>query len=67
MARKFTAAGLSAASIDGATPEHERSEQLRRLAAGQVRVIFSVDVLGEGVDVPVVDTVLLLRPTQSEL
>jgi len=59
MARKFTAAGLSAASIDGTTPEDERTEQLGRLAAGELRV------LGEGVDVPPVDTVLLLRPTQS--
>lgn len=65
MAREFTEAGLHAVSIDGSTPDHERSEQLRRLAAGELRAIFSVDVLGEGVDVPVVDTVLLLRPTQS--
>lgn len=65
MAHKFTAAGLAAVSIDGTTPERERSEQLRRLAAGELSVIFSVDVLGEGVDVPLVDTVLLLRPTQS--
>ncbi|HTN25222.1 MAG TPA: DUF3427 domain-containing protein, partial [Solirubrobacteraceae bacterium] len=65
MARKFTAAGLSAVSIDGTTPEDERAEQLRRLAASDLQVIFSVDVLGEGVDVPLVDTVLLLRPTQS--
>ena len=34
-------------------------------ALGQLRCIFSVDVLGEGVDVPNVDTVILLRPTQS--
>jgi superfamily II DNA or RNA helicase/HKD family nuclease len=65
MARKFSEAGLTAVSIDGTTPEHDRSEQLRRLAAGELRAIFSVDVLGEGVDVPVVDTVLLLRPTKS--
>ena len=65
MARKFSEARLPAVSIDGATPEHERAEQLRRLAAGELRAVFSVDVLGEGVDVPVVDTVLLLRPTQS--
>lgn len=65
MATKFSEAGLPAVSIDGTTPEHERSERLRRLAAGELRAIFSVDVLGEGVDVPVVDTVLLLRPTQS--
>ena len=38
---------------------------LRRLERGDLRCVFSVDVLGEGVDVPSVDTVLLLRPTQS--
>jgi superfamily II DNA or RNA helicase/HKD family nuclease len=65
MARKFTDAGLPAVSVDGTTPEHDRTEHLRQLAACELRVIFSVDVLGEGVDVPVVDTVLLLRPTQS--
>ncbi len=65
MAAKFTEAGLTAASIDGTMPETDRADLLRRLAAGELRVIFSVDVLGEGVDVPVVDTVLLLRPTQS--
>jgi hypothetical protein len=38
---------------------------LAQLERGELRCVFSVDVLGEGVDVPSVDTVLLLRPTQS--
>ncbi len=38
---------------------------LGELRAGKLRCVFSVDVLGEGVDVPSVDTVILLRPTQS--
>ncbi|UUY03860.1 DUF3427 domain-containing protein [Svornostia abyssi] len=65
MARTFNQAGLASASIDGTTPRDERAGILRRLAQGELRVVFSVDVLGEGVDVPAVDTVLLLRPTQS--
>ena len=36
-------------------------------AAGQLQVVFSVDVLGEGIDVPDVDTLLLCRPTQSSV
>ena len=52
-------------ALSGRTPEHERSAALRALEAGELRVVFSVDVLGEGVDVPSVDTVLLLRPTDS--
>ena len=65
MARKFSEAGLASLAISGATPSDERDAALRRLSSGDLRVLFSVDVLGEGVDVPAVDTVLLLRPTQS--
>ncbi len=65
MARKFQEAGLPARSITGQTPEDERRAILDALRRGELRCVFSVDVLGEGVDVPNVDTILLLRPTQS--
>jgi superfamily II DNA or RNA helicase len=65
MARKFTQAGMPSVAIEGLTPEDERRHLLGELAAGKLRCVFSVDVLGEGVDVPTVDTVLLLRPTDS--
>jgi superfamily II DNA or RNA helicase/HKD family nuclease len=65
MARRFTAAGLDSVSLSGQTPEADRAAALRRLEVGELRAVFSVDVLGEGVDVPHVDTVLLLRPTDS--
>ena len=44
-------------------PSRIARSALQRLRLGQLRCIFSVDVLGEGVDVPNVDTVILLRPT----
>jgi superfamily II DNA or RNA helicase/HKD family nuclease len=65
MARAFTEAGLPSRALSGLTPEADRNATLRALASGELRVVFSVDVLGEGVDVPSVDTVLLLRPTDS--
>jgi superfamily II DNA or RNA helicase/HKD family nuclease len=65
MARRFSAAGLPSVALSGATPEAERADALRRLAVGELRTVFSVDVLGEGVDVPAVDVVVLLRPTDS--
>jgi hypothetical protein len=65
MAEAFTRAGLPSKALSGRTPESERSAALRALEIGELRVVFSVDVLGEGVDVPCVDTVLLLRPTDS--
>ena len=47
------------------SPEAERRAALRDLAARRVNVLFSVDLFNEGVDVPAVDTLLLLRPTDS--
>jgi superfamily II DNA or RNA helicase/HKD family nuclease len=65
MARHFAAAGIPAVAVSGTTPRPEREAALRDLAAGTVRAVFSVEVFNEGVDVPAVDTVLLLRPTES--
>ncbi|MBI5105005.1 MAG: DUF3427 domain-containing protein [Solirubrobacterales bacterium] len=65
MARKFTEAGVAAEALDGTMPQDLRRRALARLATGDLRCVFSVDVLGEGVDVPAVDTILLLRPTDS--
>ena len=65
MARSFSARGLPSAALSGEVDTAERDRVLRDLERGELRCVFSVDVLGEGVDVPSVDTVLLLRPTQS--
>lgn len=65
MARAFTERGLQSAALWGDSDTGERDAVLGRLRRGELRCVFSVDVLGEGVDVPEVDTVLLLRPTQS--
>jgi superfamily II DNA or RNA helicase len=65
MARAFTALGVSAVALSGESSDPERQAALRDLAAGRVRVIFSVDLFNEGVDIPAVDTILMLRPTES--
>jgi hypothetical protein len=65
MARKFTEAGLTSVALTGDDAPAERSRQLRELRVGRLRCVFSVEVLGEGVDVPDVDCLLLLRPTAS--
>ncbi len=65
VAQKFTAAGLSSVALSQRTPMRERAEALDRLQRGDLRAVFSVDLLNEGVDVPDVDTVLFLRPTES--
>jgi superfamily II DNA or RNA helicase/HKD family nuclease len=65
MARVFSEAGLQSVAVSATTPSGERRAALRNLEAGRIRCVFSVDVFNEGVDVPVVDTLLLLRPTDS--
>ncbi len=65
MARAFTERGLPSVALWGDIDSSDRDSALRQLEQGDLRCIFSVDLLGEGVDVPAVDTVLLLRPTQS--
>lgn len=65
LAREFSAAGVPAVAVSAATSADARGAALRDLAAGRVRVVFAVDLFNEGVDVPAVDTLLLLRPTES--
>jgi len=65
MARVFNEAGIAAVAVWADSPADERQATLRDLADGRVQVVFSVDLFNEGVDVPVVDTLLLLRPTDS--
>lgn len=65
MAKVFTEHGLAATAIWSDTPDAERRQALADLAARKVNVVFSVDLFNEGVDVPAVDTLLMLRPTES--
>lgn len=65
MARVFNEAGVKATAVWANTPETERAAALQDLKHGRTNVVFSVDLFNEGVDVPAVDTVLFLRPTDS--
>lgn len=47
------------------SPDEERKEAKTRLIKGEIRFIFVVDIYNEGVDIPEVNTVLFLRPTES--
>ncbi|MGW6392034.1 DUF3427 domain-containing protein [Streptomyces sp. NPDC055103] len=65
MAEFFRRAGLKAVALSGETPREERKTALAALRAGDLQVIFSVDLFNEGLDIPDVDTLLMLRPTSS--
>jgi hypothetical protein len=58
-------AGISSVAVWGESAAADRETALTRLARGDIQTVFSVDLFNEGVDVPVVDTLLMLRPTDS--
>ncbi len=65
MAERFCEAGLPAVAIWADTAHDERRSALHDLDAGTVRIVFTVDLFNEGIDLPTLDTLLLLRPTDS--
>jgi superfamily II DNA or RNA helicase/HKD family nuclease len=58
-------AGLPAACVVGKTAGEERRRAPQRLLSGELCALVTVDLYNEGIDLPMVDTLLLLRPTQS--
>ena len=65
MAQVFREAGIPALAVSGTTPPAERAAALDALRDRQVNALFAADLFNEGLDLPDVDTVLLLRPTES--
>lgn len=65
MADRFVAAGIPAKAVSAETSSTERQEALTALRHRRINIIFAVDLFNEGLDIPEVDTVLFLRPTES--
>lgn len=61
----FSAAGLRTASVHSGPTSAPRADSLDQLQKGLLDVLFAVDMFNEGVDVPDVDSILMLRPTES--
>lgn len=70
MAEEFCKRGIPAVAVysnsDGAYAE-DRNTAIEKLKSGEIRVIFSVDMFNEGVDITAVDMVMFLRPTESPI
>ncbi|MEO6473124.1 MAG: DUF3427 domain-containing protein, partial [Aeromicrobium sp.] len=65
MARVFTDAGIPALAVSGTTRPLEREQTLKDLSSRRVNVLFAADLFNEGLDLPEVDTIFFLRPTES--
>jgi superfamily II DNA or RNA helicase/HKD family nuclease/phage repressor protein C with HTH and peptisase S24 domain len=66
MAESFNNAGIKAVSVHSKS-EIRRNEALTQLQNGTLEVMFSVDLFNEGTDLPALDTILMLRPSDSKI
>jgi superfamily II DNA or RNA helicase/HKD family nuclease len=65
MQAKFKEVGYSAEVVLGETPRPVRDQRIEDFRAGRINFLFTVDVVSEGVDIPEINLVLFLRPTES--
>jgi superfamily II DNA or RNA helicase/HKD family nuclease/SOS-response transcriptional repressor LexA len=66
MADFFIAKGVKAVAVHSKS-KVQRNAALDSLRDGKVAIVFSVDLFNEGVDLPAIDTILMLRPTESKI
>ncbi len=67
MAGFFNDRGIRAAAIHSGESSAPRQTALESLQAGNLDIVFAVDILNEGVDLPDIDAILMLRPTESSI
>lgn len=65
VAHEFRCAGLRAAHISGESNDFIRRDLIDGLGSGRLDVLTSAELIGEGVDIPVLGAAILLRPTHS--
>lgn len=67
LAEKFNERGIKAVSLTGKDSDIIREKAIEKLEAGEIEYIITVDIFNEGVDIPCVNQVILLRPTESAI
>jgi superfamily II DNA or RNA helicase/diadenosine tetraphosphate (Ap4A) HIT family hydrolase len=67
MADFFSNEGVRTAVVHSGPGSDPRAGSLEKLEAGELDVVFAVDMFNEGVDLPSIDTVMMLRPTESRI
>ncbi|KGR78963.1 DEAD/DEAH box helicase family protein [Ureibacillus manganicus] len=65
LCKNFKSQGIEAEVLTGQNAKHERKSIHERFTNGDLEIIFTVDLFNEGVDIPAVDTLLFIRPTES--
>lgn len=65
IAAAFCEAGIAAIHIDGETPKEERKMALRNFRDDKIKILCNVNIVSEGLSIPDMDAVIMMRPTQS--
>ena len=66
MANFFLKQNIRAVSVHSKS-KVSRSDSIAKLKTNEIDIIFSVDLFNEGIDIPAVDTILMIRPTESKI
>ncbi len=72
LSAQFNRRGYQTVALDGSSSENEREEAIERLEKDEAEgdyldYIFTVDIFNEGVDIPSINQIIMLRPTQSSI
>lgn len=67
LARLFTQKGYPAKALTNEDSEFQRQKVVNQLQAGQLNYIFTVDLFNEGIDIPSLNQIVMLRNTQSSI
>lgn len=65
LSRRFNELGYRTAALSGANTDDERDEAISKLEKGELEYLFSVDIFNEGIDIPSVNQIIMLRKTES--
>ena len=65
MAEEFNNAGIPSIALTGSSNKEVRENVSKNLKNGDIKFIFTVDLFNEGIDIPEINTILFLRPTES--
>lgn len=65
MNKFFEEKGVKTVALTGNNTNEKRKKEIQNLKDGKIDIIFVVDIFNEGIDIPAIDTILLLRPTSS--
>jgi superfamily II DNA or RNA helicase len=64
---EFVAKGINAVHLDYHVPKNDRRAIIQRFKRGEIQVLTSVEVMTKGFDAPIAETLILARPTKSEI